>query len=71
MLSKQQFHTSFYFFATLVLAAALPLSHFLMGLVCFLIFLNWIAEWNWSEKLSKIRKTGSFCSFQLSMLFMP
>lgn len=63
MLSKQQFHTSFYFLATLVLAAALPLSHFLMGLVCFLIFLNWIAEWNWSEKLSKIRENRQFLLF--------
>ncbi len=38
----------------MVLAAALPLSHFLMGLATFVLFLNWLAEWNWKEKWQRI-----------------
>ena len=37
-------------------AAAMPVSHFLMGLAPFLLLLNWIAEWNWREKRIRLRK---------------
>ena len=35
----------------------MPLSHFLMGLASFLLFLNWLAEWNWQEKQRYLRKS--------------
>ncbi|MBO7647530.1 MAG: O-antigen ligase family protein [Bacteroidales bacterium] len=37
-----------------MLVVSLPLSHFLMGLSTFLLFLNWLAEWNWKEKWQRI-----------------
>ena len=32
----------------------MPLSHFVMGLASFLLFLNWLAEWNWREKRDRL-----------------
>ena len=43
---RADFHRSFYLLGTATLAVAMPLSHFLIGLASFLLFLNWIAEWN-------------------------
>lgn len=46
----------------------MPLSHFLMGLACFLLFLNWLFEWNWQEKqrlLSRNREGLLFSAFFL------
>lgn len=39
----------------MVLVASMPLSHFSMGLTSFILFLNWIAEWNWKEKWSNLK----------------
>lgn len=55
-MSRQCFHRSFYLLGIIALAVAMPLSHFVMGLACFLLFLNWIAEWNWREKRIRLRK---------------
>lgn len=54
--SRSDFHHYFYIFATGLLMFVVPLSHFAMGLVTFLITLNWIAEWNWKEKWSRLRQ---------------
>ena len=53
---RTDFHHSFYLLCTVALAVAMPLSHFLIGLSSFLLFLNWIAEWNWSEKRSFLNR---------------
>lgn len=50
MRRRQSFHQTFYLLGTIAVAVAMPLSHFLMGLACFLLFLNWLFEWNWQEK---------------------
>lgn len=63
MLSRRQFHQTFYLVATMALAASLPLSHFMMGLSCFLIFLNWLCEWNWREKMERMRENMAFLPF--------
>ena len=55
-LSRQDFHHYFYIFATGLLMFVVPLSHFAMGLITFLLTLNWIAEWNWKEKWSRLRQ---------------
>lgn len=34
----------------------MPLSHFGMGLCSFLLLLNWVAEWNWKEKLQLLKQ---------------
>ena len=50
------------------MVVAMPLSHFAMGLACFLLFLNWIAEWNWREKRIRLRKNRQglwFAAFYL------
>lgn len=47
---RKAFHQTFYLLGTIAVAVAMPLSHFLMGLACFLLFLNWLFEWNWQEK---------------------
>lgn len=65
---RADFHRSFYLLGTAVLAAAMPLSHFLMGLATFLLLLNWIAEWNWREKQSLLRRNRQglwFAAFYL------
>lgn len=49
-MTRKSFHQTFYLLGTIAVAVAMPLSHFLMGLACFLLFLNWLAEWNWNEK---------------------
>ena len=43
-LSRQDFHHYFYIFATGLLMFVVPLSHFAMGLITFLLTLNWLAE---------------------------
>ena len=55
-MSRQRFHHYFYLLGIIALVVAMPLSHFLMGLASFLLFLNWVAEWNWSEKRIRLRK---------------
>ena len=65
---RTHFHRQFYLLGTLTLAAAIPLSHFLMGLVFFLLSLNWLAEWNWKEKRIRLRKNQQglwFAAFYL------
>jgi len=49
-MTRKSFHQTFYLLGTIAVTVAMPLSHFLMGLACFLLFLNWLAEWNWQEK---------------------
>jgi len=55
-MSRARFHQTFYLLGTITVAAAIPLSHFLMGLAPFLLLLNWLAEWNWKEKRILLRK---------------
>lgn len=55
-MSRRNFHQTFYLLGTIAVAVAIPLSHFLMGLACFLLSLNWLAEWNWREKQRFFRK---------------
>lgn len=55
-MSRKSFHQTFYLLGTIAVIVALPLSHFLMGLASFLLFLNWLAEWNWQEKQRYLRK---------------
>lgn len=53
--TRSTIHRVIYFVGLAVLLASFPLSHFMMGLCAFLLFLNWIAEWNWSEKISMLK----------------
>ena len=65
---RKTYHHYFYLFGIMALAVAMPLSHFVMGLACFLLFLNWIAEWNWREKRIRLRKNRQglwFAAFYL------
>ncbi len=39
----------------MALVASLPLSYFGIGLCTFLLFLNWLAEWNWQEKWNHLK----------------
>ena len=55
-MSRKRFHHTFYLLGTMAVAAAVPVSHFLMGLAPFLLLLNWISEWNWREKRIRLRK---------------
>lgn len=55
-MKRCEIHRTIYVLLLALLAAAIPLSHFLMGLALFLLILNWIAEWNWQEKLERIKQ---------------
>lgn len=54
----------------MLLMAALPLSHFLMGFSTFLLLLNWVAEWNWREKRDMLRANRGFLVFSLLFVFL-
>ena len=65
---RTTFHHYFYLLGIIALVMAMPLSHFVMGLASFLLFLNWIAEWNWREKRILLRKNRQglwFAAFYL------
>lgn len=65
---RTTFHRYFYLLGIIALVMAMPLSHFVMGLASFLLFLNWIAEWNWREKRILLRKNRQglwFAAFYL------
>lgn len=67
-MSRAEFHHKFYLLGTVTLAVAIPLSHFLMGLAPFLLLLNWLAEWNWDEKRTRLRENRQgllFAAFYL------
>lgn len=46
-----------------MLAASLPLSHFLMGFGAFIVLLNWIAQWDWREKWERMKHNRSLLWF--------
>lgn len=67
-MKRSDIHYSIYILGVIVLMASIPLSHFLMGFTCFILFLNWIAEWSWHEKWDRIKQNwqgllfaGFFC----------
>lgn len=59
-MTRSRIHHIIYLFGLIVLVAALPVFHFIMGLGFLMILLNWLAEWNWKEKwqLLKENKEG-------------
>lgn len=74
-MKRSDIHYSIYILGVIVLMASIPLSHFLMGLVCFILFLNWVAEWNWREKWERARHNwqgfllaGVFCIGLLGLI---
>ncbi|MCR4964389.1 MAG: O-antigen ligase family protein [Bacteroidales bacterium] len=54
MKSRTDIHYSIYVLGLMMVVISLPLSHFLMGLSTFVLFLNWVAEWDWKEKWQRI-----------------
>ena len=68
--SRADIHHGFYVLATGVLMASLPLSHFVMGLVTFLLLLNWVAEWNWREKWDRVRQNPQGLVFSALFVVM-
>lgn len=69
-LSRADFHHYFYVLGAGLLLAFLPLSHFAMGLITFLLCLNWFAEWNWQEKWGRIRTNRQGLLFSALFLVM-
>lgn len=65
---RQSFHQTVYLLGTMAVAVAMPLSHFLMGLACFLLFLNWLFEWNWQEKQRLVSQNHEGLWFSLFYL---
>jgi len=68
-MGRKSFHQTFYLLGTIAVVAALPVSHFMMGLGGFLLFLNWLAEWNWQEKQRYLRKSRQGLLFSAFYLF--
>lgn len=56
---RKSLHHKAYVVGLMLLVASMPLSHFGMGLMTFLLLLNWIAEWNWREKWERLRANKS------------
>lgn len=69
-LSRADIHHGFYVLATGLLMASLPLSHFAMGLITFLLLLNWVAEWNWREKWERLRQNPQGLVFSALFVVM-
>lgn len=59
-MTRNSIHRYLYLLGAWTLVVSLPLSHFVMGLASFILFLNWLAEWNWKEKWEnlKVNKEG-------------
>lgn len=55
-MTRSRIHHIIYVLGLMALAASLPLSHFTMGLVAFILLLNWLAEWNWKEKWTLLKE---------------
>lgn len=71
-MKRCEIHRNIYVLLLALLAAAIPLSHFLMGLALFLLILNWIAEWNWKEKFKRIKQNKEcliYAAFYLVFAF--
>lgn len=62
-MTREQFHHIIYLLGTIALVVSLPLSHFAMGLVAFILLLNWIAEWNWKDKWQNLHAHKEFLVF--------
>lgn len=69
-LNRADIHHGFYVLATGLLMASLPLSHFAMGLITFLLLLNWVAEWNWREKWERLRQNQQGLVFSALFVVM-
>jgi len=54
----------------MLVVISLPLSHFVMGLATFILFLNWVAEWNWKEKWHRINNQKVGFVFGALYLFL-
>lgn len=76
---KELFSGNWHFnamFALLLLAAVtLPLTNFLMMPIAVLLLLNWVAEWNWREKLQNLRTWKAapalICSTLIFLMLIP
>ncbi|MBR6334018.1 MAG: O-antigen ligase family protein [Bacteroidales bacterium] len=69
-MKRSDIHYSIYLLGLLVLVISLPLSHFVMGLATFVLFLNWVAEWNWKEKWQRIKNQKVGLVFAALYLFL-
>lgn len=71
---RQQIHHYVYVACLMAIMVSIPLSKFLLSMSGLLLFVNWIAEWNWKEKWSRLMKNkpaiviGSF--FFVCLLFL-
>ena len=69
-LSRKDFHHGFYVLGAGLLLGSLPLSHFAMGLISFLLLLNWLAEWDWREKWRRMLANKQGLVFSALFLVM-
>jgi hypothetical protein len=67
-LTRKDIHQNLYFAGLLLLAAAIPLSHFVMSIAQMLLLGNWLAEGSLKEKLSRFLRNKPALVFSLIYL---
>lgn len=55
-MTRKQIHHIIYIFLLFALAAAIPVSNFVMSAAGISLTLNWILEWNWREKWQRLKE---------------
>ena len=61
--TKNAIHANIFYAGILIALVALPFTFNLTLPIAILLFLNWIAEWNWKEKVKRIRSTSPVMFF--------
>lgn len=58
-MKRQTIHHNLYVLLTAALCISIPLSKFAMSVCMLLLAVNWLAEWNWSEKWQRLKENKS------------
>ncbi len=68
MIARKDLHQFIFLFSLYLLVSCLPLSKYFRSISILLLSLNWVAEGNWKEKLSLLRRNYAIPVF--SSLFL-
>lgn len=58
MKNKKKIHFSIFYALLILSITTMPFTKFLQLPIILLLFINFVAEWNWKEKIERIRRNG-------------
>lgn len=68
-LQKSYFHSQLFYLLLLLAVGTLPFTIYLMLPIALLMMINWIAEWNWKEKICCLKQRPGSYFFTLIISF--